>query len=62
MNNALTVDELRWETQQIKHQVRIRAERRVWMKNFAFVFTSILLTLAAVKALVHFFGLPSLSL
>lgn len=61
MNNALTVNELRWEAQQIKNQVRIRAERRAWMANFAVVFTLILLTLAVVTALLRLHEVPSVS-
>jgi hypothetical protein len=59
---VLTVNELQWEAQQIENRVRIRAERRVWITNFAIVFTLILLTLAVATALVHLRGVPSLSL
>ena len=62
MQNVLTVNELRWEAQQIQNQARIRTERRAWMRNFALVFALILLTLAVTKVLLNMRGLPGLSL
>lgn len=52
MENVLTVNEILWEEQQRARRVLIKAERRVWLKNFALVFALIIVTVAVATALV----------
>ena len=52
MENVLTANEILWDEQQRARGIRIKAERRVWLKNFALVFALIVLTVAVATALL----------
>ena len=61
MENVLTANEILWEQRQLADRARVRAERRVWLKNFVLIFILIVLTVAMARALLPLRGPVTLS-
>ena len=51
MEDVLSANEILWEEHQRGCRARIKAERRVWLKNFAFLFALVIATVAIATAL-----------